>query len=279
MGKLELRDLVRPAKLCESDLGAVLVQVINTVYGSVDIAEEISAWCRVMPTHRCMDLACGQGAITNVIARDGAWAIGVDLNGPHLELANREAAKWRVPARYVQHDLESVDFRLFAHAHRNSIDLVTCCFSVAYLKDIWRLGQAVRSMLAPGGRFVMVSYGPGDTDAVHNLQRRVCPEYVPDVSEPEFDSLEFKLRPITEANGGGLFVTRKGLVHNDVSYPRTSDFMKYYSSSTPCQETKKVVPDIEQRMAGAVEAQIETYGKFVVTKVVELWEMVREEDA
>lgn len=102
-----------------------------------------------------LDLGCGTGRVTRLLAGELAWMVGVDLSPEMLALARGRAGRWRGAAGRVS--LAAADMRSLALRRR--FDLVTAANDpLAHLgsgEDRDRTLAAVAAHLAPGGRFVL----------------------------------------------------------------------------------------------------------------------------
>jgi SAM-dependent methyltransferase len=98
-----------------------------------------------------VDLACGTGAATLVLAATGMRVIGLDNSEAMLAVARRSAVEARLPVQWQLDDMR--DFRI-----DTPVDLVTCFYDgVNYLTEpaeIEALFQSVTRALVPGGLFV-----------------------------------------------------------------------------------------------------------------------------
>jgi SAM-dependent methyltransferase len=121
------------------------------------------------PPHRVLDLACGTGMATLVLARAGARVVGVDRSSAMLEIARARARDLGLPVRWVCADIRHMGR---GSATRGSLrsasfDLVTCLYdSLNYLdgpEHLDALCKLVARLLRPGGRFVF------DLNTVHEF--------------------------------------------------------------------------------------------------------------
>ena len=103
-----------------------------------------------------LDLACGSGAATLVLARAGYRTVGVDRAPAMLALAAQEAAAQGLAIEWVQGDLTALPEHAAPAAGR--FTLITCLFdSLNYLLGDADLALACRGaarLLAPGGQFI-----------------------------------------------------------------------------------------------------------------------------
>ncbi len=96
-----------------------------------------------------LDLACGEGYNTRILARKGAEVTGVDFSEKLIELAKREEAKDKLGICYRV--LDAADLKRFSSSH---FDLVTCFMSLQDIEDYKRAISEVARVLTNRGRFV-----------------------------------------------------------------------------------------------------------------------------
>ncbi|MGA8339294.1 MAG: methyltransferase domain-containing protein [Solirubrobacteraceae bacterium] len=106
----------------------------------------------IRPGDRALDLGCGAGDFTAVLARDGAHAIGVDV---------AEAALARARAHHP-----ALDFRLAPVEgplpfEDNVFDLVWASEVIEHVADTARWLSEVRRVLAPRGRLLVTTPSHG----------------------------------------------------------------------------------------------------------------------
>ena len=98
---------------------------------------------------RVLDLACGEGYNTRILARKGAVVVGVDFSEKMIERARKDESVDRLGITYLVSD--AADLKELPSSH---FDLVTCFMS---LHDIERYEDAVSEVarvLNKKGRFV-----------------------------------------------------------------------------------------------------------------------------
>jgi len=111
------------------------------------------------PGQRIVDIGCGTGTLTLMIKRaePAAVVVGLDADDDVLEIARRKAAQdggrailWRQGFSY---DLPFPD---------GTVDLVTASMMLHHLDRTDKLAtfREVRRVLRPGGRFLIVDFGP-----------------------------------------------------------------------------------------------------------------------
>jgi ubiquinone/menaquinone biosynthesis C-methylase UbiE len=149
----------------------------------------------VQPGDNALDLGCGTGDFTALLAEAGASAVG-------LEVA--EAALARARAEHPE-----LDFRLAPIEGRlpledNALDLVWCSEVIEHVADTGRWLSEVRRVLAPGGRLLLTTPAHGRARlALGGIER---------FSEPLGDHLHLysrrSLRALLEEFGFGEVVVR-----------------------------------------------------------------------
>lgn len=76
-----------------------------------------------------LDLACGYGRHTNILAQMGHHVTGIDSSQSFLKVAQEEAYKLGVKVNYVSHDMRNIDYN-------ESFDRIYVLFtSIGYFDD------------------------------------------------------------------------------------------------------------------------------------------------
>ena len=96
-----------------------------------------------------LDLACGEGYNTRILARKGAKVVGVDFSARLVRLARMEEAKEKLGIDY--HVADAADLSRFPSDH---FDLVTCFMALQDIEDYERAVSEVARVLKDRGRFV-----------------------------------------------------------------------------------------------------------------------------
>ena len=134
---------------------------------------------------RVLDIACGEGYHTRMLASMGAKIVGVDLSGEMIRHAKSQERKDHESIRYYVSD--SANLLRFSTEH---FDLVTCFMALMDIEDYETTICEVARVLRDRGRFIFSITHP-------------CFEYVPK-----------KTGKITTKTG--YFRTRKERVHWDM---------------------------------------------------------------
>jgi len=99
-----------------------------------------------------LDLACGTGRLTILIAQHGIEMTGADLSQTMLDSARAKAQAAVVNVQFVQADMRSFDlggqFRVILIAGNSLLHLLT-------IEELQQCFRSVRRHLAPGGRLVL----------------------------------------------------------------------------------------------------------------------------
>jgi ubiquinone/menaquinone biosynthesis C-methylase UbiE len=96
-----------------------------------------------------LDLACGEGYNTRILARKGARVTGIDLSMRLIELARSEESKEKMGIAY--HVSDAADLSCFPESH---FDLVTCFMALHDIEDYKKAVSEVARVLKNKGRFV-----------------------------------------------------------------------------------------------------------------------------
>ncbi len=101
---------------------------------------------------RILDLACGTGNVSQLLAADGVEVVGVDLSLPMIRQARKKAAKSETPVVYHCQDAAELDIQ------GPPFDLCISLFdSLNYITDPDRLKRAIHRVaqhLVEGGLFI-----------------------------------------------------------------------------------------------------------------------------
>lgn len=105
-----------------------------------------------IPVHTILDLACGTGTMTCLLAEAGYEMIGVDQSEDMLaEAAGKQISEGKIPPIYLQQSMEELDLY-------GTVEAAVCCLdSLNYLTDaraLRRTLQRLHLFVAPGGVFL-----------------------------------------------------------------------------------------------------------------------------
>jgi 2-polyprenyl-3-methyl-5-hydroxy-6-metoxy-1,4-benzoquinol methylase len=118
----------------------------------------LDPWLRVTPGMRALDVGCGVGRWSRLMAGRGARVMGVDLSPTMIAEARRRTSAQGLAGdcRFVVADLASLAFK-------RRFDLVLGVTVLQHILDPAALGAALRAMaehVAPGGRIVLLEAAP-----------------------------------------------------------------------------------------------------------------------
>ena len=105
-----------------------------------------------IPVHTVLDLACGTGTMTCLLAEAGYEMIGVDQSEDMLaEAAGKQVSPGKIPPIYMQQSMETLDLYC-------TVEAAVCCLdSLNYLTDVRALRRTLQRLylfVAPGGVFL-----------------------------------------------------------------------------------------------------------------------------
>ncbi len=96
-----------------------------------------------------LDLACGEGYNTRILAGKGAKTTGVDFSNNMIELAKQEEARKKLGIIYFT--LDAADLKGVPGSH---FDLVTCFMALQDIENYRMAISEVSRVLRPNGRFI-----------------------------------------------------------------------------------------------------------------------------
>lgn len=105
-----------------------------------------------IPVHTVLDLACGTGTMTCLLAEAGYEMIGVDQSEDMLaEAAGKQVSPGKILPIYLQQSMETLDLY-------GTVEAAVCCLdSLNYLTDVRALRRTLQRLhlfVAPGGVFL-----------------------------------------------------------------------------------------------------------------------------
>jgi len=96
-----------------------------------------------------LDLACGEGCNTRILARKGAKVTGVDFSERMIALAKQEETREKLGIHYLLADASDL-----SELPSNHFDIVTCFMSLQDIENFEEAVFEVAKVLKHGGRFV-----------------------------------------------------------------------------------------------------------------------------
>ena len=107
---------------------------------------------------RVVDIGCGTGAATLLLAKEVGWegsVLGVDISEPMLALARRRSAEQgHDHVRFLRTDAQTHPFEAATH------DLLLSRFGVMFFSEPVAAFANLRAALRPGGRLTFVCWAP-----------------------------------------------------------------------------------------------------------------------
>src|SRR5579863_452400 len=118
----------------------------------------LAPWLRVGPGTRVLDVGCGVGRWSRLLAARGALVTGIDLSPTMIKVAQRRAAHAGLAdrCRFVVEDLAELDLG-------GCFDLILGVTVLQHILEPMRLRGALRRMtehLAPQGRMALLEAAP-----------------------------------------------------------------------------------------------------------------------
>jgi 2-polyprenyl-3-methyl-5-hydroxy-6-metoxy-1,4-benzoquinol methylase len=137
----------------------------------------LEPWIDIAPGTRVLDVGCGVGRWSSLLAARGAVVTGMDLSPTMIAEARRRATENGVSerCRFLVQDLAQLDAG-------DKFDLIVGVTVLQHILDADALRAAIKRMsdhLAPGGRMVLLEAAPAriakhcDTTVFHARQRSV----------------------------------------------------------------------------------------------------------
>jgi 2-polyprenyl-3-methyl-5-hydroxy-6-metoxy-1,4-benzoquinol methylase len=118
----------------------------------------LEPWLKVAPGMRVLDVGCGIGRWSRLLASRGACVTGVDLSPTMIAEAERRAAASGLASRcrFIVQDSAALEID-------GSFDLILCVTMLQHMLDVRAMRSALHRMvlhLAPRGRLVLLEAAP-----------------------------------------------------------------------------------------------------------------------
>jgi 2-polyprenyl-3-methyl-5-hydroxy-6-metoxy-1,4-benzoquinol methylase len=118
----------------------------------------LEPWLRVAPGMRVLDVGCGIGRWSRLLASRGACVTGVDLSPTMIAEAGRRAAASGLASRcrFIVQDSAALEID-------GAFDLILCVTMLQHMLDVGAMRSALHRMalhLAPNGRLVLLEAAP-----------------------------------------------------------------------------------------------------------------------
>jgi ubiquinone/menaquinone biosynthesis C-methylase UbiE len=94
---------------------------------------------------RVLEVGCGTGNISLVLARRGARVVGLDVSGPMLTAAQQKARQHGLLLAWIRSGAAALPF------HKNSFDGVISILALDFMADRPGIVKEMRRVLRPGG--------------------------------------------------------------------------------------------------------------------------------
>jgi ubiquinone/menaquinone biosynthesis C-methylase UbiE len=112
---------------------------------------------------RVLDVGCGIGDLSFILANSGAEVIGVELDAQKVSRANKIAQRWHLERlRFIAGDVMKLD-----QMELGQFDAICCVALLEHIRDDVALLRQLQCMLRPGGVLVL---------EVPSARRRTIPE-------------------------------------------------------------------------------------------------------
>jgi ubiquinone biosynthesis O-methyltransferase len=106
-----------------------------------------------LPGKRVLDVGCGDGALSVLLAGNGVEVTGLDIDPRMLDAARRRATEANVRAHFVAGNAAALPFA------KGSFDIVTAIAVLCFVPDPDKVFGEMTRVLRPGGRLVVGELG------------------------------------------------------------------------------------------------------------------------
>lgn len=175
-----------------------LIYLMFRVMGTASFARrlewrEMIAWLAPRKGEKVLDIACGMGELSLLVAQRGAEVYGLDMSEKAIEAARRLSKKTKIPCQFEVGDAQHLPYP------DGYFDKVVCSSSLEHFKDDSLALKEMRRVLKDGGRVVLTadSFTLPIKDELKERHRKMCfvvHYYTRETLEASFRSCDLGIR-------------------------------------------------------------------------------------
>lgn len=185
-----------------------------------------------------LDLACGEGYNTRILARKGAKVIGVDSSKKLIALANAEEKKEPLGICYYRMSANRLN-----GMPKESFDLVTCFMALHDIQDYENAVAEVARVLKEGGRFVFsIPHPCFEKLNVKGIRVNVAERYFERIEHP----IDWNMKRLTKPFKTVSF--HRTLTDYSVALARNGLLMSRLVEPTPTQDAVRKHLNLEDEL-------------------------------
>ena len=224
---------------------APFVSIAETI---ADLHRDVATALAPKAGEHVLDLGCGTGGVTELMAGSGARVVGIDLAPGLIEIAKQRAEERGLDIEYHVGDCENLDLP------DASFDAVGSSVGIMFSPDHAASARELARVTQPGGRIALANWKPG-SPGVQDLFKLMAPfQPAPPPSSP-FDWGDEER--VHELLGDAFDLHVEGGL-NRVSYPSGEDYWTDFSENYG--PTKTLVDGLGERAAELHDAWMEFFG-------------------
>jgi len=129
----------------------------------------------VQPSHRVLDLGCGDGTTAVPLARTGAEVVGIDIARNLVAAGNQRAAELGL-ARLSFQEGDACNLQ---GTSDHSFDLTLTVFGAMFAPKPFDVAKEMVRVTKPGGRIVMANWIPNDPTSFVSQLLKISSAYTP----------------------------------------------------------------------------------------------------
>lgn len=228
----------------------------HDMFAKYEINDWILSMIQLVPGESILDMGCGNGKqlleYASITAPAGGRVEGMDISEDLLKEAKEKLDKAGFGDRMnVRLKPGNADDPL--PYSNNQFDVVSCCFSIYYYKDIEATLREIHRVLKPGGRFFVAAPSRHNIGELTSLAK-VDMKYI--------NRTESEIIPNIIFN---FYKTEIEIFKNPVTFPDMKSFRDYFDAALVFKD----ITDVErERILAAVEFNLKRRGEYTMHKHV-----------
>jgi SAM-dependent methyltransferase len=224
-------------------------------------APRVMAFTNPQPGERVLDVACGTGALTRVVAQSigpNGRVVGLDLSPDMLAEARKTTLdpSSAAPIEWREGDVNAIPFE------NETFDIVFCNFGLMFFPDRVAALKEMRRVLKPDGRLALAVWGsiakcPGQRAMKQSWERHFTDEAGLFDAQHSLGNPEIVLSLIQDAGFRDVSAQRAiGAVH----LPSSGHLARSYGAMAGIQADEKTRTEVINEVSAALQSYVRAEG-------------------
>jgi len=226
-------------------------------YSNFNLHEWISQKFSISKGERIFDLGCGNGNFISLFwdrVKPEGYILGIDKNNSLIQEAQDKFTE--LPQDHV--DFQVCDFDSLTISDQEKFNWVFSIYSLYYTVDSLKIIEKVKSLLIPGGTFVVVGPGPSNIKDLMEFSFELTGVKARKEFVDRIERIEKEFRPRFEKIFSQETVTYEE-IDTVTKFPSAGEYAQYYWSTLLWRESiehlsEKEIDEMKQKTLSKLKA-------------------------